>query len=260
MDLLKIKMLQTSEREITFLLEDATPQFANALRRIMLSEIPILAIDTVDFSINDSVLHNETIAHRLALIPLEFDPKEFSLKDECKCEGKGCSECEVVLVIDKKGPCTVYSKDIKSSNPDIKPFYENIPIVELFEDQKLKLEATAVLGLGTNHAKWQAAKAYYRYYPSIELEGKCENLDEVIKHCPKDALKISGNKVNVSEDCDLCGECKKYCPNLKIKGESNKFIFTVESISGLKPAQIVYAAIDILKKKAKDFEKEIEKL
>ena len=259
---MKIHVLNKTDNELKFLIEDSNPQFANALRRIMISEVPILAIDSADFSTNDSVLYNEVIVHRLGLIPLVFDPKKFHFKDEHE-DGKTCSMCEVVFVISKKGPGMVYSKDMKSSDPDVKPLYDEIPIVELFDDQKLKLEASASLGLAKNHARYQAAIAHYRYFPVAKLKGKLENPEEVMKACPKNALKIDGEKVSVTLDCDLCKACVKIAKPkglLETEGEDTKFIFNVETVSGLKPEEIVFSAVDILKGKVKDFGKEIRKL
>ena len=227
-----------------------------------MTEIPVLAIDYVDFSVNDSVLYNEIMAHRLGLIPLVFNPKDFHFRDEHE-GGKTCSMCEVVFAINKKAPGIVYSKDMKSSNPDVKPLYDNIPIVELFDDQKLKLEASASLGLGLKHARYQASNSFYRYYPIIKTNGKVNNVDEVIKSCPKKALKFENNKFSINLDCDLCKECIKVAKPegiLEIIGDDTKFIFNVESISGLKPEDVVLQAIDTLKKKVKEFGKELKKI
>lgn len=261
---MKVEILDKNERKIKILLEDSNPQFANTLRRVSMGEIPILAIDSVDFMNNDSVLYDEIIAHRLGLIPLVFDPKNFHFKsDKHEPSEKGCSMCEVILVIDKKGPCTVYSKDIKSSNPDVKPLYDEIPIVELEEGMKLKVEATAILGYGKDHAKSKAAVTGYRYYPTVKLEGKLSNPEEAVKICPKNALKIDGEKAHVTTDCDLCGICMKTAKpegKLKIIGDDKKFIFTVESISGLTAEQVILNTIDSIKEKAKEFKKELDKL
>jgi len=57
---------------------------ANALRRIMISEIPTVAIEKVNLYQNTSILADEVLVHRLGLIPLNIDPKllEEKLPDE----------------------------------------------------------------------------------------------------------------------------------------------------------------------------------
>lgn len=263
---MKIHILSKSDKEISFIMEgeEITPQFANALRRIAMNEVPTLAIDVVDFSANDSVLYDEILAHRLGLIPLLFDGKALSLPEDCKCEGKGCSQCQVVLVLDKKGPCIVYAKDFKSTDKSVQPVFPDTPIVELFEGQKLKSDATAVLGLGKNHAKWQAAKAWHRYYPLLKVTGNCKDCTECIKLCSKKLIVKKGEKVELKnpELCDLCKECIKGCKDgsLELTGDEHKIIFTAESISGLKAEDVILQAADILEKKAKEFGRAVEKL
>lgn len=260
---MKTQILEKTDSEIKFVLGESVPQFANALRRIMMMEVPTLAIETVEFTANDSALFDEVLAHRLGMIPLTFDRKAMNLRSECKCEGKGCSLCQVSFVIDKKGPCVVYAKDMKSTDKAVRAVFPDTPIVELLDGQKLKLEATAELGLGRTHAKWKAAKASYRYYPSATMSGKIENPEECANACPKGAVKISGSKIEIDPLCDICGECVKNCKPagaIKIIGDSTRFVFSVETISALKPEEIVIQAAEVLQKKAEDFGKQVGKL
>jgi DNA-directed RNA polymerase subunit D len=155
---MKVTVLQRSEMEMEFAVEGIKPSFASALRRIMIGEVPTMAIETVEFKKNDSVLNDEIIAHRLGLVPLTFDKDAYELPPK---EGKLTSKHQVKLTLKKKGPGMVYSGDLKSTAKDVKPLYDKIPIVELFENQELQLEATAQLGIGREHAKWQGAVVGY---------------------------------------------------------------------------------------------------
>jgi DNA-directed RNA polymerase subunit D len=258
---MKVNLVGKKGSSITFVLQGATPAFANALRRIMVSEIPTMAVDTVDFHENDSVLFDEVIAHRLGLIPISFEPDKFNHKSACKCGGKGCSLCQVVFVIEKTGPCMVYSGDMKSSNKAVKPASPDFPIVELLKGQNIKVEATAIIGTGNEHAKWQAANAYYQYYPQLVVKDDKE-AKKCIRNCPKGLIEQKGTKLVLSdpEKCDLCRQCVESCPGIEITGDPERFIFRVESVSGLKPDYIITKSAEILGKKAEDFRKELKKM
>ncbi len=258
---MKVNLVGKKGNNVTFLLQGATPAFANALRRIMVSEVPTMAVDSVDFHENDSVLFDEVIAHRLGLIPISFDPDKFNLRSECKCGGKGCSMCQVVFVVDKTGPVMVYSGDMKSSNKAVKPASPDFPIVELLKGQRIRMEATAIIGTGNEHAKWQAANASYQYYPQLVVKDAKE-AKKCIRNCPKGLIKLKAGKPSLAdpEKCDLCRQCLEGCPGIAIEGDPTRFIFRVESVSGLKPDYIISKSAEILGKKAEDFKKELKKL
>ncbi len=256
---MRVSVIEQSDNEIKLLIEDSTPQFVNSIRRTATMDVPVLAIDSVDFHENSSALFDEMIAHRLAMIPLRFDYKLFNMQDACKCNGVGCPLCQVVFVIDKKGPCTVYSRDLKSTDENVAPVYDNIPIVKLLEGQSLKLEATAILGTGKEHAKWQAAVCTYSYYPKAVAMPK-DNLEKYVNICSRKALKIENNKLVLdSMLCNICGECSKL-GNIKIDGDSSKLLLSVESVSGLKAVDIVKLALENLEKKTAEFEELVSKL
>jgi len=61
----------------------------------------------------------------------------------------------------RRGPATVYSGDLKSSDDKVKPLYDNIPLTDLADNQEIELEALAELGFGKDHAKWQGAIVGY---------------------------------------------------------------------------------------------------
>ena len=66
----KIKIISIDYNNIKFELYNTELTIANALRRVIISEVPTLAIDIVEISENTSALHDEYLAHRMGLIPL----------------------------------------------------------------------------------------------------------------------------------------------------------------------------------------------
>lgn len=252
-------MVSKKGENLRFVLEDTTPAFANALRRVMMSEVPNLAIDVVDFEDNTSALFDEVVAHRLGMIPLSFDPKKFNFRDDCKCKGKGCNLCEVFFALEGKGPSTVYSSDMKSSNKGVHPLFKDIPIVKLLKGQSIKLGAIARMGTGRDHAKFQAANVSYGYLPSIEVSGS-RNLKRIAGSCPKGVLDIKRGKLVITDPfrCDECMVCEESSEGVKLVSDQTKMAFNVESVSGLDPRHIVEEAVRIVQEKANDFSRQLK--
>lgn len=241
---MNVKFLKSSNSDkLSFVLSDAYPEIANALRRSLISEVPVMAISKVDFIGNNSALYNEMMALRLGLIPLKSN-NTYVMPSECSCKGVGCAKCSVKLTLEVKGPGMVYARDLISSDSSIVPVNPDTPIIKLFENQAVKLEATAVMGLGREHARFNACMASYQYYPKISGSCDCKNAVSV---CPKSVLEYKDKKVSVVnlEACDLCLACVDACScgKLKVEGRSDKFIFNVESWGQYEPKELVKTGI-----------------
>ena len=175
--------------EIRILLTNTDAAQVNAVRRALIADVPKLAIDKVNFTqgVNQdnkgevfesvNVLPDETIAHRLAMIPIPTYPDEgITFPEDCpNCkdlaeESKGCLTCQVLYHIRKDGPSedsdekhrTVYAGDLTNISDqmfDIREEHKRIPLTILSKGQFLELYAFATLGRGREHAKWSPVAA-----------------------------------------------------------------------------------------------------
>ncbi len=246
---MNIKILETEKNFLRFEIDGTNPAFVNSLRRTMLSRISTLAIDDVTFIKNGSGLFDESLAHRLGLIPWTFDLKNLKEDDE------------IEMSLKAKGPMEVKAKDIKTPK-GINPVNPDLLVISLFKDQEVDLEAKARLGKGTEHIKWQSAVVAYQYYPEIKI-GHVKNVDEILAGCPNNVFEVKNGKLEVKriENCSLCLRCQELSDGeITVKDRPDRFIFTVESVSGLKPKEIVLEALKILQGDVSEFQDNIKSL
>mmetsp|Transcript_26738 Transcript_26738/g.50468 ORF Transcript_26738/g.50468 Transcript_26738/m.50468 type:complete len:321 (+) Transcript_26738:86-1048(+) len=224
----KVEVLSLSPHEIKFILSETDTSMANALRRIMIAEVPTLAIDLVEFHENTTVLNDEYIAHRLGLIPLRYQPPDsikgkdcqevFNSHYDCVCYDR-CPRCSVEFELDVAykvtgdedvlAPLTVTTKDLISNNEYVQPAHflsaeeqensqdEGISIVKLAPGQRLKIKAIARRGINKEHAKWcPVAVATYRFWPEIMINHEqlslltLEQKQELVDCCPDKVLEL----------------------------------------------------------------------
>lgn len=262
---MEIRILENNKEQgnLSFILKDSNPVFANTLRRLMIDEVPTMAIEDVEFSKNNSILYDETIAHRLGLIPLKTDLKSYNLPEKCKCEGKGCNRCQLKMVLKAAKVGNVYASEIKSKDPAVKPVYGNMPIVKLLKGQTLELEATAVLGKGKQHVKWSPCNVYYKYKPIIEITGEVKNPEAIIEVDHNNIFEIKDRKLVINKDkvlgCDLSLDFSEIDKNVKVTGSDKDFVFYVESFGQLSCREIINKAIDIFDEQLDEFVEELKK-
>src|SRR5437667_8598707 len=168
---MKIKVLSAAPEAMRLLIEETEPAYANALRRVLVADVPKMAIEDVEFHLGpiraedgkeyESVapLFDEIISQRLGLVPIPTDLQLFVPKATCPtCHGEGCPNCTIIYSLNKRGPGVVTSGDLEPiGDPKLKPKDGQIPIVKLGNGQALLIYATATLGTGRDHAKWQVA-------------------------------------------------------------------------------------------------------
>ena len=144
-----IQVINTDSKKISIKLKGVSLEYANALRRICLNGVPVFAIDTVDIIENTSIIADEDLAHRLGMIPLKTELSRFNEPDS-----------RVMFVLDSgdvKSQRTITSADLLTKDEVVKPISDKIPIAYLAPGQRIRFEAYAKLGRGTEHAKWNSA-------------------------------------------------------------------------------------------------------
>ena len=190
---------------------------ANALRRIMIAEVPTMAIEKVIIYQNTSIIPDEVLAHRLGLIPILADPNFFIYKDgncsfhllehseydeknaikfslHVKChktkEGKTIDE-EILTNKLKWIPLGDQARKFKDS--PIKPVHDDILIAKMRPGQEIEAEMHCEKGTGQIHAKWSpVATAYYRLLPQINLKEDIvgEEAIQIRNKCPMGVFDI----------------------------------------------------------------------
>ena len=152
----------TQNQETQFTFENTHNSIVNALRRTIIDHVPTFAIEDVEVIKNQSPLYEETIAHRLGLVPLSTDLASYNFKSQCSCGGVGCAMCEVKMTLTQDEEGYVYSGSIQSDDPQIVPVDKEIPITKLFPEKRIEMNLKAVLGTGREHAKWAPAHSFLK--------------------------------------------------------------------------------------------------
>jgi len=265
---MKLKVRELTDTRISFSVDDTTPDVVNTLRRALIADVPKMAIDEVEFHMgpirdeegneydSNSALFDEMIAHRLGLVPIPTDLKKFTFRDRCECGGSGCPHCTIIYVMNKKGPCTVYSGDLQPlGDMSLRVKEELIPIVKLREKQALLIYATAIMGKGSLHAKWQPVTVCgYKYYPEVKVQKQPADPISCSASCPKNVYKTEGGKLAIDdqERCDLCMNCISACTDgeggscVSVNGREDKFIFSFETDGSISAKDALVYALEML--------------
>ena len=237
---------ERDDRTSWFVVRGISPALANGLRRAMIADVPTLAIDTIRVIEDSSVMFNEQIGLRLGLVPLTTPVDEFEPGDT------------VTLSIDVEGPGTAYSGDLVSSDDMVRPADENIPIIDLKEDQRLELEADAVLATGKQHAKHQGGVAVgYRHLQRIEVVGDLPEFEDEEPIVCRGVIEEDGELIHTREfDHDLTNRYPG--KELEVQDVPGAIVFKVETDGSMPVETLVDQAAKSIADRAAEFEAAVE--
>lgn len=237
----KIKVTFASFELVRFTLTDTDVSVANALRRVMMAEVPTMAIEIVNMEENDTVLFDEFIAHRMGLLPLTShsvgDIPVDSLNGEgyveykdCSCFD-GCPYCTAEMTLDvtnrEDKVLNVTHFDIECTekfqradwpenrrvlpvpfrNKDISEADDKrengILLVKLKKDQRVKMTCQARKGIPKYHSKFMpVATALYQFQPLIKFDN--EIADTLTMDEKLDFVESCPRKVfGLNDDCQV---------------------------------------------------------
>ena len=268
---------------LEFKLKNVDNSVANGLRRILLSEIPTLAIDTVKISENTSVLPDEMIAHRLGLIPLSsMKARRMNFVRNCDCQKVGCSKCQIrgslrVTCPPQSHSLDVYSEDLAIEDDEVRPVSiekKGVWIVTLGRSQTISLDFIIRKGIAKIHAKFMPVgtvamrfAADIRLNPVAMAQLSVDTRRLFVKRCPAKVFAFDDVKELVTiadaQKCIYCRECLIREPpfatsaplcSVRLKRtdpvhEKFDFTFVVEATGVLPVKQLIFDAFAVLRSK-----------
>lgn len=282
-----LEIIELKEDMIKFLLTDTDYSVANALRRVMISEVPTMAIDMVEIQANSTVLSDEFLSHRLGLVPLtSSDVPQYRYQRDCQCTTEGgCNHCQVTFDLDVKNTndevLNVTSRDlIGDTRHTVGPVDysntndDNILLVKLGKNQHIRCKCVAIKGIGKEHAKWSPTSiATFQYDPDIRIDQEmmgdldAEQKQQIVNTCPTRVFEYNPHKDEVAvadaSACTYCQECVYTCEEMNmpeaihIGMKKERYIFTVETTGALRPEEVVMSAFDVIKNKFLSVEQDL---
>jgi DNA-directed RNA polymerase subunit L len=270
MDNYNFAILEEKERLLKFRVENVDLSIINSIRRIILSEIPNVAIafdpynpsmTDITFSKNTSVLHNEMLGHRLSLIPINLTKEEIeNFGEKCinyKYVIKMKNETNDVILVttddivitDNNG--ILSKKDMERILPRNKITNNGILINKLRPNnhnnalgEEMYVEMKTRVDIAKTHARWSPVSTC-TYLNTIDEKKVEEELQKALNGITDEAeiKKIKSNYNSI----------EKYRLFVKNKyGEPGSMDMTIETECILEPGYLFCKAIDILYSKLSD--------
>ena len=248
---------EKKKNKLTFLLKGTDEIFANTIRRMIVEEVPTLAVEDVEIKDNNSALYDEMLALRLGLIPIKTDLKSYRLpENEAEIEERS-ARCTLQLSLKSSKKGYVYASEVKSADPKCNFVYDDMPVVKLLPKQKIDVTMIAIMGQGKEHTKWAPGWAVYKKEALLKL-GKIKDPDNVMNHCPDGVFVKKGNQLKVVDEKLPFSKLAEYYADLDegITLEyTDNIVFSVESWGQLTVKEMLTKSADMLIEKTDEMSK-----
>ncbi len=157
-------IVTSPDNKINFDIIGITPYCANLLRRTLISHLPSVAVDRIEFVANESSQNEEFISHRLAMVPIKQAP----------LAGNNCNKAIPYSTLATENQWITVGEMLKGQVPEE---FHSIRICYLQKGKKLDLNVFLSEGRGHQHAKWSLSNASYEISKNVvnfSVESNCD--------------------------------------------------------------------------------------
>ena len=253
----------THAKHAEFDIKNVDIAFVNSIRRIILTDIPNVAISfdpyitensDIVFKTNTSGLHNEYLGHRISLLPVHLTSEEIEnydpenpIKFKINVKNTGFEILDVTtndIVIEQRG--------VKLDTQRVFPLHpitnDAILITKLKPNlysnnigEELNVEMTIRMGTAQTHSRWSPVSTC-TYFNIINEEAADAAYQKALSELPPNS-----NKESFKNQFDNLDKQRYFYTNKY--NEANRFRFIIESECHLSPYYLFDKAIKILKEK-----------
>jgi len=240
---MKLAIESCDDDRIVFIVEDTDLALINAVRRVVLAEVPYVAValDGWNFRENTCVLHNHFLGHRITMTPLHLSRTEA----DAYIPGSIKVSLKVAHSSTARAPLDVTSKDLAVTlhdqpHPDTARLYpadpltgDHVLLTVLKPGEAVSAEAAAVRGVAGTHACFAVA-SQCAFEPLLDAA--------LVK-----AARPASDDPAVQNRFQCIDRLR--CWTAGPDGNPRAFRFTVASECGMTALDIVSSALDVLESK-----------
>jgi len=232
---MRLKALQHDAHALRVEIHGTEETFANMVRRA-LTDVLIPATVAVTFQKNTSCFPDETLAHRIGLIPLRSAFAEHR-----------------PATISAKGPCLVTAAHILAEDVDVP--HPDLLVVCLADGEELRCTLDIALQTGKDHARHSAAVAPRAVRRHEGMQRQLGISEDVPLHT---ALPVECFCDETAYGTARCGECTGRKRSLVDKHAPEVFIIEFETTGALSPLELFRRALESARDAAAHAQKQLD--
>ena len=241
-----------------FVIENSSTSYVNALRRVIISDIPTPGIHRVDFQNNETDFVPEVLAHQIGMIGIRMP--------------ESITTAELVLDLHNQGggALKVHARDLVPRDERVDVLNPDTLLGYMAPGHRIRLTAYVQLGTVRDHAKWACCHCTFSYVPSVNVHqsrllDRTESLT-MSEICPNNVFDIEDGCVSAprSEQCSFCGECTSLKHmvegvDISVQTQPGVFLFEVESFGAFTVSQILRKATEVLDRRLAAVEHRVDR-
>lgn len=248
------KQIEVNNNNLMLNFKNVNKQLVNSIRRILLSEIEIIAFDNIEIIHNSTFIPDEVWKQRIELIPIKIIDKN----KEINLNNLENNYFELDKEYDNKSNNYVTSNNLINMNNNLEIVYNDIIINKIDLNQKINIKAYYKKGIANDNFKWcPVTNIPFRIIWEFYI--KKEEISKIIPYYINYNINIIEDENGISIQT-FNSNCKNILK--KINNDNNfssKIIYSkiiqmeIKSVGQYNSKFLFHKAIDVLELKYKDF-------